>query len=332
MTLSPLRRLASWVALSVAVCGCGSPTPPVPPLPAVADEPPGPVLFEDVTAASGVRFTYRNGEEANHYAIIESLGGGVALFDYDGDGRLDVFLPGGGHFNGTKAVGHPCKLFRNLGGFKFADVSAAVGLAGPLQYSHGASAFDYDNDGWPDIFMVNGHVYPDVKSGEYRQRRILYRNGGAGKFTDISAAAGPAVMEKSSARGLSVGDYDNDGRPDLLITNMNERLSLLRNTLPAGNSITLKLIGQKSNRSAIGAAVRVTTGNRSLTGEVRSGSTFMSQSDFRLQFGLGIALKADAVEVQWPGGALEKLGPIAAGRIVAITEGKGVTANTPYSK
>ena len=207
MTLFSLRRLASWVA-AAQVAGCGSPAPPVPSAPAVADEPPGPVLFEDVTAASGVRFTYRNGEEANHYAIIESLGGGVALFDYDGDGRLDVFLPGGGHFNGTKAVGHPCKLFRNLGGFKFADVSAAVGLAGPLQYSHGASAFDYDNDGWSDL-LVSGY-----------SRLVLLHNEPDGKggrtFVDVTKKAG-LDADTLWSTSTAWGDLNGDGYPDVYV-------------------------------------------------------------------------------------------------------------------
>jgi hypothetical protein len=113
---------------------------------------------------------------------------------------------------------------------------------------------------------------------------------------------------------------------------MNERLSLLRNTLRAGNSLTLKLVGQKTNRSGIGAVARVRIGERTLTGEARSGSTFMSQSDFRLQFGLAAASAVDAVEVQWPGGNSEKIGPLPAGQIVTITEGRGVTARTPYAK
>ena len=112
---------------------------------------------------------------------------------------------------------------------------------------------------------------------------------------------------------------------------MNERLSLLHNTVRAGKSITLKLVGQKSNRSGIGAVARVTIGRRTLTGEVRSGSTFMSQSDFRLHFGLGEASTAEAVEVQWPGGALEKIGALPAGQVDTITEGKGVTGRTPYA-
>ena len=139
-------------------------------------------------------------------------------------------------------------------------------------------------------------------------------------------------MEKTSARGLATGDYDNDGRPDLLISNMNERLSLLHNTLAGGKSITLQLVGQKSNRSAIGAAARVTAGKRTLTNEVRSGSTFMSQSDFRLHFGLGASEAAEAVEVLWPGGGVEKIGSLPAGQIVTITEGKGVTGKAPYTK
>ena len=131
---------------------------------------------------------------------------------------------------------------------------------------------------------------------------------------------------------MAVGDYDNDGRADLLISNMNERLSLLHNTAVTGQSLTLKLIGQKSNRSGIGAAARIRVGQRTLTGEVRSGSTFLSQSDFRLQFGLGAATEAQEVEVQWPGGALETIGVLKGGQIVTITEGKGVTAVTRYTQ
>ena len=121
---------------------------------------------------------------------------------------------------------------------------------------------------------------------------------------------------------MAIGDYDNDGRSDLLIGNMNERLSLLRNTAPGGNSITVKLVREDTNRSGIVGVVRVKTGKRTLMGEVRSGSTFMSQSDLRLQFGLGCD-RCQSVEVQWPGGELEKLGPLPAGHSVTITEGRG---------
>ncbi len=272
--------------------------------------------FEEVALESGVALSEDGREQA---------GMGTAVSDYDGDGWPDLVK--------TNFIDDLPNLYRNNRDGSFSESTVQSGLGKYTQFMGWGVAFvDYDNDGWPDIFMVNGHVYPGVKSGEYRQRRILYRNNGAGKFSDMSVEAGAAVMEKTSARGLAVGDYDNDGRPDMLISSMNERLNLLRNNLTAGKSITLKLVGQKSNRSAIGAVARLTIGKRTLTGEVRSGSTFMSQSDFRLQFGLGTATEAEAVEVQWLGGALEKLGPLPSGQIVTITEGRGVTSNMPYVK
>jgi hypothetical protein len=274
--------------------------------------------FEETALESGLALSEDGREQA---------GMGTAVADYDGDGWPDVVK--------TNFIDDLPNLYRNNRDGSFSENTVQAGLGKYSQFlGWGAAFVDYDNDTWPDIFMVNGHVYPGLKSAEYRQRRILYRNGGAGKFSDVSTDAGPAVMEKASSRGLAVGDYDNDGRADLLISNMNEKLSLLHNTMPgAGPSLTLNLIGQKANRSAIGSFVRVSVGKRVMSGEVRSGSTFMSQSDFRLQFGLGAGVAAaDAVEVQWPGGALEKLGSLRAGQIFTITEGKGVTGSAPYVK
>ena len=273
--------------------------------------------FEETGLESGVALSEDGREQA---------GMGTAVADYDGDGWPDLVK--------TNFTDDLPNLYRNNRDGSFAETTALAGLGKYTQFLGWGIAFlDYDNDGWPDIFMVNGHVYPDVKLGEYRQRRILYRNGGAGKFTDVSNEGGPAVMAKTAARGLAAGDYDNDGRADLLISNMNERVSLLRNTAAAGQSITLKLAGTgKSNRSAIGAVARVTVGKRVLTGEVRSGSTFMSQSDFRLQFGIGGAVGVDGVEVTWPDGTVEKLGALTGGRILTITQGRGVTASVAYRK
>ncbi len=271
--------------------------------------------FEETALESGVALSEDGREQA---------GMGTAVADYDGDGWPDLVK--------TNFIDDLPNLYQNNRGENFLESTVQAGLGKHSQFlGWGVGFLDYDNDGWQDIFMVNGHVYPGMKSGEYRQRRILYRNGGGGKFSDVSAEAGAAVLEKTSARGLAIGDYDNDGRPDLLISNMNERLSLLHNTLSAGNALTLKLVGQRANRSGIGAIARVTLGKRQLTGEVRSGSTFMSQSDFRLHFGLGAASTVEAVEVQWPGGALEKVGALAAGQIITITEGKGVTEKMPYT-
>src|SRR5437763_12297953 len=184
----PLVRLGVGTALALLVlASCQRPPePPAAPEPA-APEPPsvrGPV-FADVTAASGLAFTYRNGEEADHYAILESLGGGVALIDYDRDGLLDVFLTGGGDFAGPgkkQIVSRPGKLYRHLGNWKFEGVTAKVGLDGAPCYSHGAAVCDYDRDGWPDLF-VTGYG-----------RHALYRNvpdgKGGRKFVDVTKEAG----------------------------------------------------------------------------------------------------------------------------------------------
>ncbi len=203
--------------------GCTRKQTPVPVSkpPAPADEElAGPPLFQDVTAASGIRFTYRNGEEANHLAILESLGGGVGLIDFDGDGLLDVFLPGGGHYAGKdrkEIVGHPCKLYRNLGKGRFQDVTAPANLeklAGgrPWFYTHGVAVGDYDRDGWPDLLVTgwkgvalfrNVPVDPaDPKKGR--------------RFEDVTAAAGLA-QGIDWATSAAFGDLDGDGYPDLYV-------------------------------------------------------------------------------------------------------------------
>jgi hypothetical protein len=205
-----------WAVLFVAlvlapvliIAACGAPKPPST---ESREEPaaPEPAAFEDATAASGIAFTYRNGEDAGNFAIIESLGGGVALIDYDNDGLLDIFLPGGGYYDGKKVLGHPCKLYRNLGGFKFEDVTAKVGLDKiTFQYSHGAIAFDYDRDGWPDL-LVTGY-----------NRVVLLRNEpdgkGGRKFVDVTKKAGLNETLWSSAAAW--GDLDGDGYPELYIS------------------------------------------------------------------------------------------------------------------
>src|SRR5204862_327370 len=176
----------------------------------------GPALFEDVTDTSGVRFSYRNGEDtADHLSILESLGGGAGLIDYDGDGLLDVFLPGGGYFSGAdkkEIVGHPCKLFRNLGSGKFQDVTADVGLdklAGgkPWFYTHGVAVADYDRDGWPDL-LVTGYG-----------RVVLFHNEEDGKggrrLVDVTEKVGLRDDAWSTSAGWA--DLDGDGYPDLYV-------------------------------------------------------------------------------------------------------------------
>ena len=204
-------RVATTALLGLLLLtGCGKPAPVVTLAEApAATEVAGPPLFEDVTAGSGIDFTYRNGEEANNYAIIESLGGGVALLDYDNDGLPDLFFVGGGHFEGKKVLGNRCRLYRNLGGFKFSDVSAATGLDAELQYSNGASAFDYDNDGWTDL-LVSGY-----------QRLVLLHNESDGKggrkFVDVTEKSGLS-SDKLWSTSTAWGDLNGDGFADIYVS------------------------------------------------------------------------------------------------------------------
>ena len=272
--------------------------------------------FTNIAMESGVAYSEDGREQA---------GMGTAAADYDGDGLPDLVK--------TNFIDDTPNLYRNNGDGSFSETTFPAGLGTHTQFlGWGIGFLDYDNDSWPDIFMVNGHVYPGLKNVLYRQRRVLYRNLGNGKYRDISKEAGPAVLAESSARGLAVGDYNNDGAVDLVITNMNGRMNLLRNTNGSGGlSLLLKLVGQKSNRSAIGARVKLMVGGRILTNEVRSGSTFLSQSDLRLHFGLGSATSVDAIEIAWPGGGRDRLTKVSADRIVTVKEGLGITSAVMFA-
>lgn len=210
---NPSRGVAVVAALTAvffALPGCPDPAAPPPANPAAppAEEPAGPPVFEDVTKRAGIDFTYQNGEEAGNFAIIESLGGGVALFDFDNDGKIDIFFPGGGRYEGKTVLGLPGRLYRNLGGWKFEDVTAKAGLDRPHQYSHGAAAFDYDCDGWTDL-LITGY-----------NRLVLFHNEPDGKggrrFADVTGKAGldDALWSTTAAWG----DLDGDGFPEVYVT------------------------------------------------------------------------------------------------------------------
>lgn len=202
--------IVAWSGLALML-GCGK-TPPT--KQAIATTPiqkpaeKNAPIFEDVTESTGISFTYRNGEEANNYAIIESLGGGVAVIDFDNDGLPDLFFAGGGFFEGKKVLGHPGRLFKNKGNFKFEDVTSSVGLDMPLQYSNGVSGFDYDNDGWTDL-LLSGY-----------QRLILLHNEpnpkGGRKFVDVTAKSGLG-SDKLWSTSTAWGDLNGDGFPDIYV-------------------------------------------------------------------------------------------------------------------
>ena len=215
-------------------------------------------------------------------------------------------------------------LYRNNGKGEFEDATQAVGMARNTRFvGWGCAFFDFDNDGWRDLMLVNGHVFPEVDRKQtdvrYKDRRILYRNV-SGKFDDISEVAGRGVMARHSSRGLAVGDVDNDGTLELLINNQGERPSLLSQTSRApGNWLILNLQGTRSNRSGIGARMTVTAGGVKQIEEVRSGGSYLSQSDLRLHFGLGAERRA-SIEVLWPSGMRQVVKDVECCRVLSIRE------------
>jgi hypothetical protein len=247
-------------------------------------------------------------------------GMGAAAGDYDGDGNPDLFRT---NFSDERET-----LYRNRGGGEFDEATAAAGLARNTRYvGWGCGFFDFDNDGRPDLLLANGHVFPEVdRLGidiRFRDHALLYRNVGGGKFEDITASAGPGLAERQSARGAAFADYDNDGAVEVLINNQNAPPTLLRQTARTANHwITIKLAGTRSNRSALGAKVRVTAGGLVQADEVRSGGSYLSQNDLRLHFGLGAEKKVDRVEVEWPSGGKQVLRNVAVDRVVVIEEAR----------
>jgi hypothetical protein len=217
-------------------------------------------------------------------------------------------------------------LYQNRGAGLFEDATVKAGMSLNTRFVGWGCAFlDFDNSGWKGLLLVNGHVFPEIDRKpvdiRFKERRILYRNAGNAKFEDISDESGPAITDRHSSRGLAVGDIDNDGAVEALINNQGERPSLLKRAAkPPGHWVLLRLVGTRSNRSAIGARVRLTAGGIVQNEEVRSGGGYASQNDLRLHFGLGAAERIDKVEIDWPSGLREERTGLAVNRIHTLAE------------
>ncbi len=268
--------------------------------------------FTDVAVTAGAAYNEDGREQA---------GMGTTIGDYNGDGKLDIFK--------TNFSDDTSTLYRNNGDGTFDDVTFAAGLGLNTKYlGWGTNFLDFDNDGWLDIMIVNGHVYPEVDKqhlgSSYQEPRILYHNEGNGKFTDISDAAGPGITVPHSSRGFAVGDLWNDGRVSAVVSNMNEHPSLLVNQVRTANHwIAIRTVGVKSNRDGIGARITLKAGTRTWVDEVRSGASYASSNDRRVHFGLGAATKVEWVQIRWPSGLIERYENLAIDLIHTLKEGDG---------
>jgi len=244
---------------------------------------------------------------------------GVAAADYDGDGIIDIFT--------TNFSEDTCTLYRGLGGGLFDDVSVPAGIAAAtfLPLSWGTAMADFDNDGDLDIVIANGHIYPQIDShpeivGTFAQRNLLLENDG-GLFHDVTGSAGPGFQLAQSSRGLAVGDYDNDGDLDILITNLNEAPNLLLNESAGGSWLTVAPVVEPGRGPLIGTKVTVTAGGRMFVGDVAAGDSYVSTHDPRVHFGLGKLESVDTVDVRWPDGSHTTRHAVRARQFLAIRKG-----------
>ena len=257
-------------------------------------------------------------------------GMGVTAGDYDRDGWLDIFK--------TNFAGDTSSLYRNAGKGVFDDVTFPAGVGVNTRWlGWGCGFIDVDNDGWLDIFLVNGHVYPEVEQLRtemgYAQRKVLYRNLQNGRFADVSQEVGGAVIEPTPSRGCAFGDYDNDGHMDILINPVNAVPELLHaESANQNNWIKIRTIGTKSNRDGIGARIKCVTADGAQIDEVRSGGSYYSQNDLRVHFGLGKNQKVKSIEIRWPSGQVDTLNDTAVNQLIFVKEGTGIVRASVFNK
>ncbi len=280
--------------------------------------------FTDVGVESGVAYSGEGREQA---------GMGTDFADYDNDGWGDLVK--GNFSDDTK------NLYHNNRNGTFTDVAYPAGLGdvGWLFTTFGAKFLDYDNDGWKDILLADGQTFPQMDrypSGiTYAERNLLFHNRGDGRFDEVGLRSGPGLALRKVSRGLATDDYDNDGDLEVLVTNMNDSPELLRHAHKnANHSILVQLIGTKSNRDGIGAEVKVVAGSLVQWDTVRSGGSYLSSSDLRLHFGLGLASRIDRIELRWPASPKEPqvISNPPADRILIIREGAGLAETKPFRK
>ncbi|MDR3739481.1 MAG: CRTAC1 family protein [Terracidiphilus sp.] len=274
--------------------------------------------FEDEGLTSGIAANEDGVEQANM---------GVAWSDYRHNGHLSVLIS---HFDVEYAA-----LYSNDGGLNFNDVSIASGIARGTQglVGWGTAFVDFANSGWQDLFLVNGHVYPQVDgshtSTRYLQPKLLFLNQHNGTFSNISRRVGPALQQLQVSRGVAVGDLFNDGHIEAVVENLQGQPMILRPTgVPPNHWISLQLEGSTCNRLALNARVRITSGDLVQTNEVISGGSYLSQSDLRLHFGLGSHTQAEKIEVLWPDGTRDTLSNVAADRFYTVRQGTGIVASS----
>jgi hypothetical protein len=271
--------------------------------------------FADVAVPSGVAYDEYGNAQA---------GMGLAVGDYDSDGLLDLLKT---HFADDVPA-----LYRNLGRGQFEDASVALGLGVQNRYVEwGGGMPDLDNDGWPDLLYVTGNVYPEIEARmphyPHRGPRVVFRNREGQGFEDVTQRSGSGPVTPHSSRGAAFGDYDNDGDLDVLVMNMNEAPSLLRNEYAGGHAwLQVKLIGTRSNRSGLGASVTVSAAGRKQAQVVRSQSSYYSHDDVRLHFGLGTSERAESVEVRWPSGQMDVRKDVAGRSVLTVKESGGPPA------